>query len=94
MMRTETLTQVGEQAKTRLSDTVNDLSENVRNRCSETYDAAQRGARRVQIAAEEGLEGTRRKIKSHPILFVALAASGAFALGCVAGWFAGQDRRS
>jgi hypothetical protein len=93
-MRTETLTQVGEEVKTRLSDTVKDLSEGFTNRCKETYDAAQRGARRVRIAAEEGLEGTRERIKTHPILFVALAASGAFALGCLAGWFAGQDRRS
>lgn len=93
-MKPETFAQAREQVKTGLSDVVRDFSDSVTNRWKETHDAAQRGAKKVKIATEEGVEGTREKIKSHPILFVTLAASGAFVLGCLAGWIAARDRRS
>jgi ElaB/YqjD/DUF883 family membrane-anchored ribosome-binding protein len=95
-MNADTLAHATEQAKAELSeiaDRLRDLSETVTERCRERYRDAEYGARKLRIAVEKGIDDTRREIKSHPLASVAVAASGAFFLGGLAGRFAGRRGR-
>jgi len=76
-----------------LADTVRDISEAVSKQCKDTYREAERNIRKLRIVAEEGAHDTRKRIKSHPLAAVALAASAAFLLGGVIGRLTGRRRR-
>lgn len=76
-----------------IADKVRDISEAVSEQCKDTYREAERNLRKLRIAAEEGAHDTRKKIKSHPLAAVAVAASTAFLLGGVLGRLTGRRRR-
>lgn len=76
-----------------LADTVRDISEAVSQQCKDTYRDAERNLRKLRIAAEEGAHDTRKKIKSHPLAAVAVAASAAFLIGGILGRLTGRRRR-
>lgn len=83
-MNADTLSRAKEQARDGVSDAADklrDISEAITGRCLDGYRDAERGVRRLRIAAEEGVDDTRRRIKAHPLRTVALVASGAFLLG-------------
>ncbi len=67
------------------ADKLLDISEAIATRCRDGYRDAERGIRRLRIAAEEGVDQTRRRIKAHPFAALALVASGAFFLGGLVG---------
>ncbi|HEY6307834.1 MAG TPA: hypothetical protein VI488_15385 [Candidatus Angelobacter sp.] len=95
-MSANKLAHAAEQASTGLSDIADrlkDFSETVAEHCKETYHDAERGARKLRIAADEGIADTRKQIKSHPLAAVAVVASGAFFLGGVTGWLTSKRRR-
>jgi ElaB/YqjD/DUF883 family membrane-anchored ribosome-binding protein len=69
-----------------IASRLRDISETVADNWKDTYRDAGRGVRKLRIAGEEGVHHTRRRIKSHPLAAVALAASAAFLLGSLAGW--------
>lgn len=86
-MKADTLARATEQAKFGLfefADNLKDLSDAVTDRCKYTYRDAERGARKLRIAAEAGVDDTRKRIKSHPLAAVVAAASGGFVLGWLA----------
>jgi hypothetical protein len=62
-----------------------EISEEFAARCRDSYRDAERGVRRLRIAAEEGVDHTRRQIKAHPLATAALVAGGAFLLGSLLG---------
>ena len=68
-----------------IASRLRDLSGAVADQCKDTYRDAELGVRKLRIAGEEGIHHTRRRIKSHPLAAVALAASAAFLLGGIAG---------
>jgi hypothetical protein len=76
-----------------ITDRLKDFSGTFAERCKDTYRDAGRGARKLRIAAEEGIADTRKQIKSHPLAAVALVASGAFLLGGVTGRLTSRRRR-
>jgi ElaB/YqjD/DUF883 family membrane-anchored ribosome-binding protein len=82
-----------EHARADVADKVRDISEAVSEHCKNTYRDAERNVRKLRIAAEEGAHDTRKKIKSHPLAAVAMAASGAFLLGGIVGRLTGRRRR-
>ena len=90
-MNTEAIANTAEKVKVVLSDiNVKDFF----GRCKHTYDAAQRGVRRMRAATAEGIEETRQRIKSHPIRSIAAIGSVAFILGGLAGWAVARGRRA
>jgi hypothetical protein len=94
-MKTETLADTTKKVRTALSDIkVRDFSDSVKERCKDTYEAAQRGVRRMRAATEKGIEETRHSFKSHPIRFITVIACAAFILGGATGWAVAKTRRS
>jgi ElaB/YqjD/DUF883 family membrane-anchored ribosome-binding protein len=69
-----------------------DISEEFAERCRDGYHDAERGMRRLRIAAEESVDDTRRHIKSHPFAAVALVGTAAFVLGGIVGRRNGRGR--
>jgi hypothetical protein len=95
-MNTATISDAREQAKTgffEIAEKVKDFSDNVRERCKDAYRDAERGARRMKIAAESGIDETRQQIKSRPLTAMAVVASGAFIAGAILGFFGGRSAR-
>lgn len=95
-MNPHRLARATEQATSGLSEIASNLLEsvgNVADRCKDTYRDAERGVRKLRIAGEEGIVHTRRRIKSHPLAAVAMAASGAFLLGGILGRMERRRRR-
>ncbi len=95
-MNTETVSQLGEQARTGISEItgkVKDLSTTFKERGQNIYRNAERGARKAKIAAEEGIEEARRRIKSHPLTAVVAIASGAFIVGGLVGFVVAKTAR-
>lgn len=95
-MNAAKLTDATEQAKAGLSEmahSLRDFSETVTELCKDSYHDAERGVRKLRIAGEEGVDHTRRQIKSHPLAAVAVAASAAFLLGGVVGWMTTRHGR-
>ena len=87
-MNADTLSRAKNHARDGVSDAADrlrDISGVLADRCLDTYRDAERGVRRLRIAAEEGVDDTRRQIKAHPFAAVALVASGAFLLGGLIG---------
>jgi ElaB/YqjD/DUF883 family membrane-anchored ribosome-binding protein len=76
-----------------IAEKVRDISEAMSEQCKDTYRETERNLRKLRIAAEEGVHDTRKKIKSHPLAAVAVAASAAFLLGGVVGRLTGRRRR-
>jgi ElaB/YqjD/DUF883 family membrane-anchored ribosome-binding protein len=62
-----------------------EISEDFAARCRDSYHDAERGVRRLRIAAEESVDHTRRQIKAHPLATVALVGAGAFLIGGIVG---------
>ena len=75
-----------------ISDKVRDISEAVSGRCKDTYHDAERNVRKLRIATEEGVDHTRKRIKSGPIAAVVVAASGGLLLGGLVGRLTGRRR--
>jgi ElaB/YqjD/DUF883 family membrane-anchored ribosome-binding protein len=95
-MNTSTISDAREQAKTgffEVAEKVSDLSNNVKERCKDAYRDAERGVRRMKIAAESGIDETRQQIKSRPLMAMAVVASGAFVAGVIAGFFGARSAR-
>jgi len=95
-MNSETLTNAEEQVRAGLSDfadKVKGFSDNVTERWRDVRADAGRRAKRIKIAAEEGIADTRHRIKSRPLSSVVIVASGAFLLGGLAGWILAKSRR-
>jgi ElaB/YqjD/DUF883 family membrane-anchored ribosome-binding protein len=87
-MTVDALSRAKNQARDGVSDATDrlrDISAAIADRCLDSYRDAERGVRRLRIAAEEGVDDTRRQIKAHPLAAVALVASGAFVLGGLVG---------
>ncbi len=91
-MKTDILEHAGDQL-TEIAEKARDVSTRVKDRWTDTYRDVERGVRRAKLAAEEGVDDTRRKIKERPIATVAAVGGGAFAVGLLAGWIAGRKRR-
>ena len=62
-----------------------DLSGTVTDQWKDTYRDAEIGVRKLRIAGAAGIHHARRRIKSHPLAALALAASAAFLIGGLAG---------
>ncbi len=95
-MNTETVSQLSEQARTGFSEVtskVKDLSSAMKERCQDVYRDAERGARKIRISAENGIEEARRQVRSHPLTAVLAIASGAFIVGGMLGFFAAKKAR-
>jgi hypothetical protein len=95
-MNTETLTNSGEQLREGLSEfagKVKGFSDDVTDLWRNARADAGRSARKIKIAAEEGIAETRHKIKSRPFSSVALVAFGACLLGGLVGWIAAKNHR-
>jgi ElaB/YqjD/DUF883 family membrane-anchored ribosome-binding protein len=87
-MTVDALSRAKNQAKDGVSDAADrlrDISAAIADRCLDSYRDAERGVRRLRIAAEEGVDDTRRQIKAHPLAAVVMVASGAFVLGGLVG---------
>lgn len=87
-MNAQGLNRATNTARERVSDAAYklfDISEEFAERCRDSYRDAERGVRRLRIAAEEGVDGTRRRIKAHPFAAMSLVAAGAFFLGGLVG---------
>ena len=87
-MNAVTLSRARNQARDGVSDAADrlrEISEAFAERCVDSYRDAERSVRRLRIAAEGGVDETRKRIKAHPIATVALVASGAFVLGGLVG---------
>lgn len=83
-MKVDALAHAGDHVNTELSNIVSrlrGLSETVSDSCKDTYHDVERSMRKLKIAAEEGIDDTRKQIKGHPLASLALVASGAFLLG-------------
>lgn len=75
-------------ARDRVSDAAYklfDISEEFAERCRDGYRDAERGVRRLKIAAEQGADDTRRRIRAHPLATLSLVAASAFFLGGLVG---------
>jgi hypothetical protein len=91
-MKTDILETAGDQL-TDITEKARDISGRVKDRWNDTYRDVERGVRRAKLAAEEGVDDARRRIKAHPIATVAAVAGGAFAVGLLTGWIVGRGRR-
>ncbi len=95
-MNTETLSELRDQARTGFSEItgkVKDVSGAVKERCQDVYRDAERGARKIRIAAEEGMEEARRQVRSRPLTAMVAIASGAFIVGGLVGFVAAKTAR-
>jgi hypothetical protein len=91
-MKTDLLENAGDQL-TDIAGKARDISTRVKDRWNDTYRDLERGARKARLAAEEGVDDARRRIKARPIATVAAVAGGAFAVGLLTGWIVGSRRR-
>jgi ElaB/YqjD/DUF883 family membrane-anchored ribosome-binding protein len=91
-MKTDILENAGDQL-TDLAEKARDISSRVKDRWNDTYRDLERGVRKAKMAAEEGVDDARRRIKDRPIATVAAVAGGAFVVGLLAGWIVGSRRR-
>jgi len=91
-MNRDAIARATEQAYVGISD-IADRAKDLTERVKDTYRDAERGVRKLRIATEEGIQDTRRQIKSRPIVAVALVAAGAFFLGGLIGRFSRRGRR-
>jgi len=91
-MKTDILENAGDQLND-IADKARDISSRVRNRWNDTYRDVERGVRRAKLAAEDGVDDARRRIKERPIATVAAVAGGAFVVGLLTGWIVGSRRR-
>jgi ElaB/YqjD/DUF883 family membrane-anchored ribosome-binding protein len=91
IVKTDILENAGDQL-TDIAEKARDISSKVRSRWNDTYRDLERGARRAKLAAEEGVDDARRRIKERPIATVAIVAGGAFAVGLLTGWIVGRRR--
>lgn len=80
-MRAQALTRATKEGVSGAAGRLFEISEEFAARCRDSYRDAERGVRRLRIAAEEGVDHTRRQIKAHPLATAALVAGGAFLLG-------------
>src|SRR5262249_14875730 len=74
-MNAQALSRATSNARQGVSDAAGklfEISEEFAARCKDSYRDAERGVRKLRIAAEESVDHTRRQIKSHPIAAVAL----------------------
>jgi ElaB/YqjD/DUF883 family membrane-anchored ribosome-binding protein len=95
-MKADILEYAGDQIKEDLSDIAEkarDISVKVKDRLTDAYQGIERSARKAKIAAEEGVAEARHRIKARPLTSVAVVATGAFAVGLLAGWFVGRKQR-
>jgi hypothetical protein len=95
-MNTSTISGAREQAKVgtfEIAEKVRDFSDNVREGCKDAYRDAERGARRMKIAATDKIDEARQQIKSRPLTAIALVASGAFITGAIVGFFGARNAR-
>jgi hypothetical protein len=95
-MNTETIVNSGEQLReglTEFADKVKGFSDDVTDLWRNARADAGRSARKIKIAAEEGIAETRHRIKSRPLSSVAIVASGAFLLGGLVGWIVTRNHR-
>ena len=95
-MNTETIANSGEQLREGLSEfagKVKGFSDDVTDLWRNARADAGRNARKIKIAAEEGIAETRHRIRSRPISSVAIVASGAFVVGGLVGWIMTKNHR-
>lgn len=95
-MSTQTFTNAGEQVRAGLSefaDKLKDFSDTVTEQWQDVRADAGRRAKKIKIAAEEGIDQARHQIKSRPFSTVAVVATGAFVLGGLVGWIVAKPRR-
>lgn len=90
-MKTDILENAGDQL-TDIAGKARDISSRVKERWNDTYRDVERGVRKARVAAEEGVDDARRRIKARPIATVAAVAGGAFAVGLLTGWIVGKRR--
>ncbi|HEY7405348.1 MAG TPA: hypothetical protein VIB39_17610 [Candidatus Angelobacter sp.] len=76
-----------------IADTVRDISDAVAKQCKSSYRDAGRNVRKLRVVAEEGVHDTRKRIKSHPIAALAVAASAGLFLGGLLGRITARRRR-
>lgn len=96
-MNAENITRMGTQVKdnvAEIAERAKDISVKVKERLDETYDDLGRSVRRVKIAAEDRINDVRTHVKKRPLSSVVVVASGAFAVGILAGWLIGRSSRS
>lgn len=76
-----------------IADTVRDISEAVSQQCKSSYRDAERNMRKLRVVADQGVHDTRKRIKSHPLAALAIAASAALVLGGIVGRITRRRRR-
>lgn len=92
-MKVDNLTRAGEQVKANvaeIADKARDLTGKVKERWDDTYHDIERSVRKARVAAEEGADEMRHKIKARPLTVVASVAAGAFAVGLLTGLLVGK----
>jgi ElaB/YqjD/DUF883 family membrane-anchored ribosome-binding protein len=95
-MKTDTLNRTGEQVRANLAemaDKARNITVKVKEQWDDTYHDLERGVRRAKFAAEEGVDGVRRQIKSRPLTMVTSVAAASFAVGLLAGVLLGRRAR-
>jgi hypothetical protein len=95
-MNTSTISAVQEQAKTgifEIAEKLKDFSDSVKEGCRDAYRDAERGARKMKIAAVDRMDEARQQIKSRPLTAIAMVASGAFITGAIVGFFSARSAR-
>lgn len=89
-MNTSTISEAQEQAKAgvfEIAEKLKDFSQG----CKDAYRDAERGARRMKIAAQDRIDEARQQIKSRPIAAAVVIASGALIAGAIIGLFSARN---